>query len=275
MPWPRHCPRRPGFGVLPGNAPRPHGADGRRLAARPGLRARSRAAPGQRRARGDPRGPAVRRRRTARSSCGRGRQCPTAWPTASSTTRPTTGWRSSRRCSRTGGAGARCERGRDRSGQRAPASRRRASRLTRPARPGWPAWLSCAVEALVGPGERAAVLFTGAPPVTSDPAASVAEALDHVRVALPALLDLHEQLEVGAGSSCWRTAVPAAFSTRPPFPMTMPFCESRSTRISQRILGHSHSVTRQAIECGSSSSALSQQLLARRARRRRTPQARR
>ena len=35
----------------------------------------------------------------------------------------------------------------------------------------------------------------------------------------------------------------------------MPFCESRSTRISQRIRGHSHSVTRQAMEWGSSSRA--------------------
>ena len=32
--------------------------------------------------------------------------------------------------------------------------------------------------------------------------------------------------------------------------MTMPFCESRSTRISTRIRGHSHSTTRVAIECG-------------------------
>ncbi len=35
--------------------------------------------------------------------------------------------------------------------------------------------------------------------------------------------------------------------------MTMPFCESRSTRISHRTRGHSHSVTRQAMLWGSSS----------------------
>ena len=37
--------------------------------------------------------------------------------------------------------------------------------------------------------------------------------------------------------------------------MTMPFCDSRSTRISTRMRGHSHSVTRVAIEWGSSSRA--------------------
>ena len=46
---------------------------------------------------------AVRRRAPLRVHVALGDACPTAWPTASSTTRPTTGWRSSRRCSRTGG----------------------------------------------------------------------------------------------------------------------------------------------------------------------------
>ena len=49
--------------------------------------------------------------------------------------------------------------------------------------------------------------------------------------------------------------MPTALSTAPFFPMTMPFCDSRSTRISQRMRGHSHSVTVHASECGSSSRA--------------------
>ena len=44
--------------------------------------------------------------------------------------------------------------------------------------------------------------------------------------------------------------------------MTIPFCESRSTRISHRTRGHSHSVTRQAMLWGSSSSHPVEQLLA-------------
>ena len=36
-------------------------------------------------------------------------------------------------------------------------------------------------------------------------------------------------------------------------PITIAFCESRSTMISTRMCGHSHSVTRQVMACGSSS----------------------
>ena len=56
--------------------------------------------------------------------------------------------------------------------------------------------------------------------------------------------------------------MPTSLRVLPPLPMTMPFCESRSTRISQRTRGHSHSVTRQAMLWGSSSSHPVEQLLA-------------
>ena len=49
---------------------------------------------------------------------------------------------------------------------------------------------------------------------------------------------------------------PTALSTSPPLPMTMAFCESRSTMISTRMCGHSHSVTRQVMAWGSSSRVL-------------------
>ena len=39
------------------------------------------------------------------------------------------------------------------------------------------------------------------------------------------------------GGSCSRTAVPTSLSTEPPLPITIPFCDSRSTRISQRMRG--------------------------------------
>ena len=42
------------------------------------------------------------------------------------------------------------------------------------------------------------------------------------------------------------------FSNAPPFPITIPFCDSRSTSISTVMCGHSNSVTRVWIECGSS-----------------------
>ena len=60
---------------------------------------------------------------------------------------------------------------------------------------------------------------------------------------------------VPSGSSS-RTAMPTALRTSPPLPMTMAFCESRSTMISTRMCGHSHSVTRQVMACGSSSRVL-------------------
>ena len=57
-------------------------------------------------------------------------------------------------------------------------------------------------------------------------------------------LDLHLGLEVAPGSpssasSSWRAAVPASLSTAPPLPITMPFCESRSTRMRHRQRGAS------------------------------------
>ena len=41
--------------------------------------------------------------------------------------------------------------------------------------------------------------------------------------------------------------MPTSLRTAPFLPMTIPFWESRSTRISTRMRGHSHSVTRVAI----------------------------
>ena len=98
----------------------------------------------------------------------------------------------------------------------------------------------------------------------TDPGAarSVAEPVQRVGALLPVLLDPDEQLEVRPGRQLGPHGRAHRLEDRPPLPMTIPFWESRSTRISQRIRGHSHSVTRQAMEWGSSSLDPGEQLLA-------------
>ena len=83
--------------------------------------------------------PASRARRTGRRSCGRGTRSRTASPPASSTTRRTTGWRSSRACSRA--AASRCVATRTQLARanRPRARRRRASTSTTRAARGSPA----------------------------------------------------------------------------------------------------------------------------------------
>ena len=66
-------------------------------------------------------------------------------------------------------------------------------------------------------------------------------------------LRVHTHANLGAYLSTFATAVPTILRTAPPLPMTIPFWLSRSTMISQRIRGHSHSVTTVAIEYGNSS----------------------
>ena len=62
------------------------------------------------------------------------------------------------------------------------------------------------------------------------------EAVEGVGAALPVALDPHPGLEVARGRRAAPRArggpsVPASLSTAPPWPITIPFCDSRSTRI--------------------------------------------
>ena len=72
-------------------------------------------------------------------------------------------------------------------------------------------------------------------------------------MALPVLVDLDLELEEGAIGELLADLDADLLEDRALFPITIPFWLSRSTRISTRMRGHSHSVTRVAIECGISS----------------------
>ncbi len=89
---------------------------------------------------------------TGRRSCGRGSRSRTASPTGSSTTRPTTGWRSSAGCWRVGGCAGRRRRGDARGGERPrPGDDRDRRRPDRHA-PAWPASSNSRRHGRVGPG---------------------------------------------------------------------------------------------------------------------------
>ena len=74
------------------------------------------------------------------------------------------------------------------------------------------------------------------PALLTDPArwrtGLVTQSLERLGPALPVLVDPDHQLEESAWPSWARTSVPTCLSTSPPLPITMPFWESRSTRIS-------------------------------------------
>ena len=79
------------------------------------------------------------------------------------------------------------------------------------------------------------------------------EALHPVGAALPVLVDLDPQAEERPLRQLRRARSPTCLSTFPPRPMTIPFWLSRSTMISTVMRSPSHSLTRVAIEYGSSS----------------------